>query len=103
MTSVLITDANAGIGKGVARQHPCPGTKRVYLACRDETKATAAEQELEPKTGKSCFHLLLMAVSDLASVRFGMRGLAGPFDVLAMNAGGSGGKLPLSLTRNGVT
>ncbi len=104
ITSVLITGANAGIGKEVARQMALrPGVERVYLACRNETKARAAKGELERKTGKSCFHILLMDVSDLASVRSAMRGFAGPVDALVMNAGGSGGKTPLSLTKNGVT
>ncbi len=104
ITSVLITGANAGIGKEVARQMALrPGVERVYLACRNEMKAKAAKQELERKTGKSCFHILLMDVSDLASVRSGMRGLADAVDALVMDAGGSGGKAPLSLTRDGVT
>ena len=104
ITSVLITGANAGIGKEVARQMALrPGVERVYLACRNEMKAKAAKQELERKTGKSCFHILLMDVSDLASVRSGMRGLADAVDALVMDAGGSGGKAPLSLTKDGVT
>ena len=38
--SVLITGANAGIGKEVARQMALrPGVERVYLACRNEEKA----------------------------------------------------------------
>ncbi len=102
--SVLITGANAGIGKEVARQMALhPGVERVYLACRNEVRARAAKQELERKTGKACFHILPMDVSDLASVRSGMRGLTGPVDALVMNAGGSGGKAPLALTKNGVT
>ncbi len=104
ITSVLITGANAGIGKEVARQMALrQGVERVYLACRNETKARAARQELERKTGKSCFHILLMDVSDPASVRSGMREVVGPVDALVMNAGGSGGKTPMSLTKDGVT
>ena len=95
ITSVLITGANAGIGKKIARQMALrPGVKRVYLACRSETKAKAAKQELERKTGKSCFRIVLMDVSDLASVRSGMQELDGPIDGLVMNAGGAGGKGP---------
>ncbi len=84
-----------GIGKEVARQMALrPGMERVYLACRNETKANAARQELERKTGKSCFRIPPTDLSDLASVRSAMRGLAGPVDALVMNAGGSGGRLP---------
>ena len=101
---VLITGANAGIGKEVARQMALrPGVERVYLACRNETKARAAKQELEQKTGKSCFRTLSMDVSDLASVRSAVRGLEEPVDALVLNAGGSGGKTPLALTKDGVT
>ncbi len=104
ITSVLITGANAGIGKEVARQMALrSGVERVYLACRNETKARAAKQELEQKTGKTCFKIILMDVSDIASVRSAIRGLDGPVDALVMNAGGSGGKTPLALTTEGVT
>ncbi len=68
--SVLITGANAGIGKQVARQMALrTGVERVYLACRNETKARAAKQELEKKTGKSIFKVVLMDVSDVSNVR----------------------------------
>ena len=102
--SVLITGANAGIGKEVARQMAMrPGVERVYLACRNETRARAAKQELEKKTGKSVFKIVLMDVSDLSQVRAAVRGLEGSIDALVMNAGGAGGKTPLALTKDGVT
>ena len=102
--SVLITGANVGIGKEVARQMALrPGVERVYLACRNEVKARAAKQELETKTGKSIFRIVLMDVSDVSHVRSAIRGLEGPVDALVMNAGGSGGKTPLALTNDGVT
>lgn len=99
-----LAKANAGIGKEVARQMALRnGVERVYLACRNEVKARAAKQELEQKTGKSIFEIVLMDVSDVKSVRAAMRGLSGPVDALVMNAGGSGGKTPLALTGDGVT
>ncbi len=102
--SVLITGANAGIGKEVARQMAMQtGMERVYLACRNEVKARAAKQELEQKTGKSVFEIVLMDVSDLKSVQTAIRTLGGSIDALVMNAGGSGGKTPLALTKDGVT
>ncbi len=104
ITSVLITGANAGIGKEVARQMALrSGVERVYLACRNEAKARVAKQELEQKTGKSIFKIVLMDVSDVSNVRSAMRGLQGSVDALVMNAGGSGGKTPLALTKDGVT
>ncbi len=88
----------------VARQMALrPGVRRVYLACRNETKAKAAKRELEQKTGKTCFSILPLDVSDPASVRSLINGIDGPVDALVMNAGGSGGKNPMALTKDGVT
>ncbi len=101
---VLITGANSGIGKDVARQLGLlSGTEKIYLACRSESKAQAARQELEQKTGRSLFEVVLMDVSDPASVRSALSSVHEPIDALVMNAGGSGGKTPLALTKNGVT
>jgi NAD(P)-dependent dehydrogenase (short-subunit alcohol dehydrogenase family) len=102
--SVLITGANAGLGKEVARQMALrDGVERIYLACRNEAKARAAKQELEQQTGKHVFKIVLMDVSDVSNVKSALNGLQEPIDALVMNAGGSGGKTPLHLTRDGVT
>ena len=102
--TVLITGANAGIGKEVARQMALrEGVERVYLACRNEIKARAAKQDLEQKTGRSIFKVIVMDVADLKSVRGALANLNEPVDGLVMNAGGSGGKTPLALTSDGVT
>ena len=51
--TVLITGANAGIGKDVARQLALrPEIARIYLACRNRDRATTAKAELEAKTGR---------------------------------------------------
>ncbi len=102
--SILITGANAGIGKEVARQMALrSGVERVYLACRNEVKARAAKRELEEKTGKTIFEIVSMDVSDVSHVRSAIRGLRGSVDALVMNAGGVGGETPLALTKDGVT
>ena len=102
--TVLITGANAGIGKEVARQMALrPAIQTIYLACRNEVKARAAKQELERATGKSIFKIVLMDVSDLGSVRSALKSLQEPIDAVVMNAGGMGGKTPLALTKDGVT
>ena len=102
--TVLITGANAGIGKDVARQLALrPEMARIYLACRNKDRATTAKAELEAKTGRRIFDIILMDVADPGSVRAGLAGISGSLDALVMNAGTVGGKTPLDLTANGVT
>jgi NAD(P)-dependent dehydrogenase (short-subunit alcohol dehydrogenase family) len=102
--TVLITGANAGIGKDVARQLALrPEMARIYLACRNQDRATAAKAELEAATGRSIFDIILMDVADLGSVRAGLAAINGSLDALVMNAGGIGGKTPMDLTADGVT
>jgi NAD(P)-dependent dehydrogenase (short-subunit alcohol dehydrogenase family) len=102
--TVLITGANAGIGKDVARQLALrPDMARIYLACRNQDRATAANAELEAATGRSIFDIILMDVADLSSVRAGLAAINGSLDALVMNAGGVGGKTPMHLTADGAT
>ena len=54
-------------------------------------------------TGRAVFAVTIMDVSDPASVRAALASLDEPVDDPVENAGGSGGKTPLALTRNGVT
>jgi len=102
--TVLVTGANAGIGKDVARQLALrPEIARIYLACRNKDRATTANAELEAATGRSIFDIILMDVADLGSVRAGLAAINGSLDALVMNAGGIGGKTPMDLTADGVT
>jgi len=58
--SILITGANAGLGKETARQLALKKeTKRVILFCRNQARAEAAKKDLEEKTGKKILKLLL--------------------------------------------
>ena len=101
--TVLITGANAGLGKEVARQLALrPEIARIFLACRNPDRATAAKAELEAATGRSIFDIILMDVADLESVRAGLAEINGPVDALVMNAGVIGPKT-LDLTGDGVT
>src|ERR1035438_1165322 len=101
--TVLITGANAGIGKDVARQLALRSEiARIYLACRNQDRATAAKAELEAATGRHIFDILLIDVADLGSVRAGLAAIDGSLDALVMNAGVIGGKT-MDLTANGVT
>jgi NAD(P)-dependent dehydrogenase (short-subunit alcohol dehydrogenase family) len=101
--TVLITGANAGIGKEVARQLALrPEIARIYLACRNAERAKAAKADLEAATGRTIFEIVLMDVADLASVRAGLAGISGSVDALVMNAGVIGPQT-LGLTDDGVT
>src|SRR5271170_3422594 len=102
--TVLITGANVGIGKDVARQLASrPEIARIYLACRNRERATTAKAELEAKTGRPIFDIILMDVADPGSVRAGLAGINGSIDALVMNAGGMGGKTPMAVTADGAT
>jgi NAD(P)-dependent dehydrogenase (short-subunit alcohol dehydrogenase family) len=99
----MITGANAGLGKESARQLAMEiGIEKIYLACRNEQKALLAKQELEQATGKSVFEILIMDVTDMASVKRAVAQLADPIDGLIMNAGGAGDKSFHEKTQDGV-
>ena len=50
---MLITGANVGIGKDVARQLALrPEIDRIYLACRNQDRASTAKADLEGVTGR---------------------------------------------------
>jgi NAD(P)-dependent dehydrogenase (short-subunit alcohol dehydrogenase family) len=76
---------------------------RIYLACRNKDRAATAKAELEAKTGRRIFDIILMDVADPGSVRDGLAGINGSLDALVMNAGGLGGKTPMGLTADGAT
>ena len=101
--SVLITGANAGIGKETARQLALEGVEKIFLGCRNEVKAQAAKMELENSTGKSVFEVLKIDVSNLDSVRAAIEVLPEPVEGLVMNAGGMVGDNFNDITKDGVT
>jgi len=101
--SILVTGANAGLGKEAARQLALQdGVEKVYLGCRNMEKAKLAKLDLENVTGKSIFEILLLDVTDLTSVRTAVKSLANPVEALVMNAGGAGGKAFNEQTKDGV-
>ena len=101
--TALITGANAGIGKEVARQLGLrPEFARIYLACRNRDRANAAKAELESATGRKVFDTVLIDVADQNSVRAGLASFDRSIDALVMNAGVIGPQT-LGLTADGVT
>ena len=102
--AVLITGANVGLGKEVARQLALAGDfDRIYLACRNTDSGQSAAADLERLTGRSIFAVVRMDLTDLDSVRSALSTLDGPLHSIVMNAGGTGGPTPLTLTADGVT
>src|SRR5271155_2200074 len=102
--TILITGANTGLGKEMARQLALRGDfERIYLGCRNPAKAELAKKELEQVTGRSIFEVVIIDLSDMASVRAAAAAITPPLDAVVMNAGGTGGPTPASLTQDGVT
>jgi NAD(P)-dependent dehydrogenase (short-subunit alcohol dehydrogenase family) len=102
--TALITGANSGIGKEVARQLADLGSfDSIYLACRNQEKAAAARAELERATGTSIFATVPLDTSDLGSVHAAIGLIDTPLRAVVMNAGGTGGSTPLAITADGVT
>ena len=97
--AVLITGANVGLGKEVARQLALTGDfDRIYLACRNADSGQSAAADLERITGRSIFTVIRMDLTDLDSVRSALSTLDRELHSVVMNAGGTGGPTPLALT-----
>ena len=102
--TILITGANTGLGKEMARQLALRGDfERIYLGCRNAEKAERAKEDLETVSGRQIFEVVIIDLADLASVRAAVGAIDAPLNALAMNAGGTGGPTPATLTQDGVT
>lgn len=83
----LITGSNSGLGKATALEIARRGG-HVYLLCRNEQRATQAQQEIINETGNQDVHVELIDMSDLRSVEEAAQRLNSiPIDVLVNNAG----------------
>jgi NAD(P)-dependent dehydrogenase (short-subunit alcohol dehydrogenase family) len=101
--SILITGANAGLGKETARQLALKSeTKKVILFCRNQSKAEAAKKELEDQTGKNIFEIIIGDVADANSVRKAVEKIKEPVDAVILNAGGVVGKTAGNVTPSGM-
>jgi NAD(P)-dependent dehydrogenase (short-subunit alcohol dehydrogenase family) len=101
--SILITGANIGLGKETARQLALKKeTKKVILFCRNQEKAEAAKKDLEEKTGKNIFEIIIGDVSDANSVRKAIEKIKNPIDAIILNAGGMVGKTAAQITPSGM-
>ena len=87
--TVLITGANKGIGKEVARQLAVLGGYQIFIGSRDEARGQKAVDELHA-AGHKDVHLLVIDVTSDASVKHAAETLASKvtaLDVLVNNAG----------------
>jgi NAD(P)-dependent dehydrogenase (short-subunit alcohol dehydrogenase family) len=101
--NVLITGANAGLGKETARQLAMKKeTKKVILFCRNQGRAEAAKKDLEQKTGKRVFEIIIGDVTDANSVRKAVEQIPEAVDAVVLNAGGVIGKTAAELTPSGM-
>jgi NAD(P)-dependent dehydrogenase (short-subunit alcohol dehydrogenase family) len=85
----IVTGANSGIGKAVARGLASYGAT-VVMACRSESRGRAALDELRSETGSDRLHLRLVDLSEQASIRHFATDFLSEFDalhVLVNNAG----------------
>jgi NAD(P)-dependent dehydrogenase (short-subunit alcohol dehydrogenase family) len=65
---ILVTGANAGIGKAIATELAWKG-KTIILACRSEPKTRAAMEEIGATTGNRKLHFVPLDLASFASVR----------------------------------
>ncbi len=101
--SILITGANIGLGKETARQLALKKeTKKVILFCRNQVKAEEAKKDLEEKTGKKIFEIIIGDVSDANSVKIAVEKIKEPIDAVILNAGGMVGKTAAKVTPSGM-
>jgi NAD(P)-dependent dehydrogenase (short-subunit alcohol dehydrogenase family) len=101
--SILITGANAGLGKETARQFALKKeTRKVILFCRNRARAEAAEKDLEKQTGKKIFEIVIGDVADADSVRKAVEEIKEPIDAVVLNAGGVIGKTAANSTPSGM-
>jgi NAD(P)-dependent dehydrogenase (short-subunit alcohol dehydrogenase family) len=101
--TALVTGSTSGIGREVARQLALrPEFARIYLAARNRERAATVQAEFEAATGRHIFDVILMDVTDQASVRAGLAAFDGSVDALVMSAGVIGPN-SMTLTADGVT
>lgn len=103
--AVLVTGANSGLGYEACRQLVVGfGVPKIYLGCRNETKARAAIERLVEETGKpqSTFEFVQIDTTNLELCRAAPSTINGKLTGVILNAGGAGGAA-ISHTKSGAT
>lgn len=91
INTVLVTGANSGLGyESVKQLVQIHNVKKVYLACRSETKAQEAIKKLVTETGQpeSTFQFIAFDSSDVKSCTAAVSAIDTPLDGVILNAGG---------------
>jgi NAD(P)-dependent dehydrogenase (short-subunit alcohol dehydrogenase family) len=82
----LVTGASGAIGRAIARHLAAVPAAEVVLACRDESKASQAVQEIRDRTGNPGVRLELVDVARRASIESLAQRWSGPLHGLVNNA-----------------
>jgi len=86
---VVVTGANSGIGKEIATYAAAKGAK-LYMFCRSKDRAEKAKQEIVEATSSDTVEIVLIDLSEMASVRNAVKELQGKekkVDALVCNGG----------------
>lgn len=89
--TAVVTGANTGIGKEIARELVARGA-HVVIASRNRDKCEAAARDIQDRTGKDAVEVMAVDLANFASVRaFADDYLASgrPLHILVNNAGGT--------------
>jgi NAD(P)-dependent dehydrogenase (short-subunit alcohol dehydrogenase family) len=101
--TVMITGATGGLGRSLARRLARRrDTETVVLAVRDAGRGEAVRAGLQAEFPDVRFELSVIDTASLSSVRAAVANFETPLDGIVLNAGGTGGERPESLTAEGV-
>ena len=79
--TLIVTGANAGIGRATAHQLAAAGAT-VIMACRSLTRSQPVQDQIIQETGNSNVHLLIVDMSSLESIRSFVETFQGRFERL---------------------
>jgi retinol dehydrogenase 12 len=87
---ILVTGANAGLGRQAVLDYAKHSPSAIWLACRDAEKGGAAAAEIKQQVPEACIKILKLDLTSLASVREAASTFlseSNRLDILMLNAG----------------